>query len=190
MPKLTAKLTVFTGSMFASKSSALIGQGERHVIAGHNVIYCKPEQDTRYSETEIVTHSGGKVEAITLRDTYWKLFPLEWAKLFGADVVLIDEVQFFNNLLIPIVKELLDKGKVVYVAGLDMDFTGNPFEVTAGLMSIADEITKLKAVCTICGEDSYLTAKTGGTEERMELGGKEKYFPACRECYKLYKEGK
>lgn len=186
---LNAKLTVFTGSMFASKSSALISQGERHSIAGRKVIYCKPEQDTRYSETSIITHNGDTVGAITIPDFSLMLDVLTCVKVFEADVILIDEAQFFGASLVHNVKRLLERGKVVYVAGLDMDHSGKPFETTARLMALADEVTKLKAVCSVCGEDSYISAKTGGTDERIELGSKELYKPMCRSCYKEYEEG-
>lgn len=180
-----AELTVFTGSMFASKTSALISKGERHLIAGQRVVYCKPAADTRYSETELVTHSGMKVPAITLDEIYYKLYIREWIKVFEADVVLIDEVQFFSEEIIKIVQDLLTDGKIVYVAGLDLDFLGEPFNVTAQLMGLADNVQKLQAVCSECGKDSYQTAKIAGTAERLELGGKESYIPVCRECYKL-----
>lgn len=181
-----ASLTVFTGSMFASKTSTLISKGERHLLAGQEVVYCKPKQDTRYSDKELATHTGMKVPAITLDDTYYLLFAKEWLQLQTADVVLIDEVQFFTEKIVDIVRDLLASGKTIYVAGLDLDYQGAPFGVTASLMSIADEVVKLKAVCERCGWDSFQTAKVSGTAERMELGGKERYIPVCRECYKKF----
>lgn len=187
MPKLNAKLTVFTGSMFASKSSALISQGERHSIAGHNVVYVKPFSDTRVLDGSIAdglyTHSGRGVEAVTLQESTYLLNAKTWIAINLADVILFDEVQFYEGKIVDIIQELLSKGKVVYVAGLDMDYKGKHFNVTANLMGIADDVHKLKAVCYSCGEDSYVTAKVGGTDDRLQLGSKDIYQPLCRNCY-------
>lgn len=189
MTKLGAKLTVFTGSMFASKTSALITKGERHLIAGHNVIYVKPKQDSRYSETELVTHNGTKVPAVTLDESNYLIDAKTWVAINSADVILMDEVQFYTYKALDIIDELLLKGKVIYVAGLDMDYNGDPFESTALLMGNADEVVKLKAVCSDCGEDSFVTAKKGGNEERLELGSGDIYKPLCRTCYQVFKGG-
>lgn len=189
MPKLTPKLVVNVGGMFAGKSSALITQGQRHILAGHQVLYVKPDIDNRYSEDEITTHDGQKVEAVKLGvgefDTLKSLKGLN-----NAEVILIDEVQFFNYKVIYEIADLVDAGKVVYCSGLDMDFKAEPFQVTAYLMGIADEVNKYTAVCSDCGADSYVTAKTSGSGERVEVGSKDIYKPVCRKCYKKYRGGR
>lgn len=186
MHKLTPKLVVNVGGMFAGKSSALIAKGERHMIAGHKVLYVKPDIDNRYSEDKIVTHDGKTVEAVRVNaENSSYLFN---KTVYEADVILIDEVQFFSQSILFVIKKLVDSGKVVYVAGLDLDFKAEPFQLTAYLMAMADEVNKYKAVCSDCGADSYVTAKTSGSSQRVEIGSKELYKPVCRSCYKKYKE--
>lgn len=173
------KLVVNTGSMFSGKSTELQRQGERHIIAGHNVIYVKPEMDTRYSESAIVNHKGEKVVALPV-PTY------DIACYIPEDkqVILIDEVQFFNTCVVEDIKNFLKAGKTVYCSGLDMDFKGEPFEVVANLMAIADEVNKFHAVCSHCGVDAVFSAKLeSNSTQRVELGEKDKYIPLCRDCY-------
>ncbi|MCM3639674.1 thymidine kinase [Priestia aryabhattai] len=186
MPMLKPHLEVNVGGMFASKSTALLAQGKRHLLAGHKVLFIKPDIDNRYSEDEIVTHDGEKVEAIKL-DTKAGIMGLDkFIKLHEADVLLFDEIQFFDLDIVTDIKFFLELGKAIYVSGLDMDYKGEPFNVTAYLMAIADKVNKLQAVCSECGDDSYITAKTSGTDARVELGSKDIYKPLCRTCnYKL-----
>lgn len=181
------KLTVNTGSMYSGKSSELLRQGERHLLAGHKVVFIKPAIDLRYAKDEIVTHTGAKVEAIRVRsiDRIDNM-----AQVLEADVVLIDEVQFFDGWLAGQILELIAKGKQVYVSGLDMDFMGEPFSLTAELMARADVINKFKAVCMGCGADATHTGKSSkaNKRDRLEIGAKEIYTPLCRECYSKQKE--
>lgn len=178
MPILKAKLEINVGSMFSGKSTELQRQGHRHLLAGHNVVFVKPQMDDRYSEDEIVTHDGRTVTAKNV-----PLTSILTNDVFTADVVLIDEVQFFDEGVLWDIKYLLKQGKVVYCSGLDMDFRGEPFPVTANLAGIADEVNKFKAVCSHCGDDSYVTAKTSGSNVRVELGSTDKYKPVCRPCF-------
>ncbi|MEH7117236.1 thymidine kinase [Neobacillus vireti] len=186
MPKITAKLELNVGGMFASKSTALIAQGQRHLLAGHKVVFIKPDIDNRYSETEIVTHDGRKADAVSLpldcKLTKWE----DYKNVRNADVILFDEVQFFEMEICSLIRNLLKAGKVVYCSGLDMDYMGEPFQVTSYLMGIADEVNKLKAVCADCGEDAYVTVKTSDSNNRIELGSKDIYKPVCRACYQKY----
>lgn len=188
MPKLTPKLEVNVGGMFASKSSALIAQGKRHILAGHKVLYIKPDIDNRYSDEEIVTHDGQKVEALKVGIKELDSL-LAYKDVNEAEVILIDEVQFFRYSIVHEIKELVDRGKVIYVSGLDMDYKAEPFQVTAYLAGVADEVNKFKAVCSDCGADAYVTAKTSGSNNRVELGSKDIYKPVCRKCYQNYKGG-
>lgn len=187
MPKLIPKLVVNAGGMFASKSTALIAQGRRHLLAGHDVVFIKPDIDNRYSENEIVTHDGQRVEAMKIDKDSGFTFH-EMLRLSTADVILIDEVQFFGSWIIKTIKDLLSKGKVVYVSGLDMDYKGEPFQVTMYLMGIAHEVIKYHAVCSDCGDDAYVTAKTSGSNNRIEIGSKDMYKPVCITCYKKYQK--
>ena len=181
------RLTVNCGSMYSGKSSELLRQGERHILAGHKVVFIKPVRDLRYAKDEIVTHAGVKVEAVRVRSIdRVDILP----QVVGADVVLIDEVQFFDNLLSMQIMELLRKGKTVYVSGLDMDFMGEPFSLTADLMARADVVNKFKAVCAGCGADATYSGKNAkaSKKKRIELGAKELYIPLCRECFEKQKE--
>ncbi|MED4619614.1 thymidine kinase, partial [Priestia megaterium] len=146
-----------------------------------------PDVDNRYSDEKIVTHDGQEVHSVVLpTDDY----VCNAKEVQEADVVLIDEAQFFDFIHIG-VTSLLEKGKVVYCSGLDMDYRGIPFYEMSQLMGIADKVNKLKAVCSDCGDDSYITAKTSGTDSRVEIGSKDIYKPLCRKCYnKLQEESK
>lgn len=184
MPELKAKLVIYTGSMYASKTSALLAQGERHSLAGHKVVYVKPAIDNRYSEEEIATHSGLRAEAISVSTTE----SICTKEVEEAEVVLVDEAQFLSHMLIWDVQVLLDLGKVVYVSGLDMDYRGVVFGNTTALMGIADEVYKLKAVCNGCGDDAYASYKLAGSKEvRVEVGSADMYIPLCRGCYKEHR---
>lgn len=178
-----AYLEVITGGMFAGKSTALISKGERHVRAGRKVVYCKPTGEDRYSADHIVTHSGLKVEAINLDSVYYKMYVEEWMALYGADVVLIDEAQFYERTIVGLIQELLERGKTVYVAGLDLDYTGSLFSSMAKLMALADTVTKLKAVCKRCGEDAFQSLRNSNEKAVKVIGGSGMYEPVCRECY-------
>jgi len=187
MPSLKAKLELEVGGMFSGKSSEIQRQGQRHKLAGHGVLYIKPAMDDRYAQDEIVTHDGQSVPAINMA-TNTELSYMQYIMVDFSNVILIDEVQFFDEAIIDFVKKLLEMDKVVYCAGLDMDFKGEPFKVTAQLMAMADKVNKFHAVCADCGADGYVTAKTSGSNNRYELGSKDLYKPVCRQCYSNYKE--
>lgn len=181
------KLTINTGSMYSGKSSELLRQGERHLLAGHKVVFIKPAIDLRYTKDEIVTHTGAMVEAIRVRDID-RIDTM--AQVVGADVVLIDEVQFFDDWLIMQIIELLKKGKQIYCSGLDMDFMGEPFSLTADLLARADVVNKFKAVCAGCGADATYSGKNAkaSKRKRIEVGAKELYIPLCRDCFNKQRE--
>lgn len=171
------KLTVNVGGMFSGKSTELLRQGKRHVLAGHDVVYMKPSMDDRYSKDHIVTHEGAKIPAINITDSLISL------DVLMADVVLIDEVQFIGNRLIEDVIFLLLAGKIIYASGLDMDFQGVPFMNTVLLMGLADDVNKLHAVCSMCGNDAVMSARISDSKDTIELGSDDKYIPMCRSCY-------
>ena len=178
-------LTLNVGGMFSGKSTELLRQGERHILAGHKVVFIKPSMDTRYSRDCIVTHKGNKVKAINVgvREV------INLKSLKDADVILIDEVQFFENHLPIQVDLLLDEGKTVYCSGLDLDYNMNPFETTMKLMAMADTVRKFHAVCEHCGEDamfSLIRGQNSSVDGIVKLGGKDDYIPVCRGCAKDY----
>ena len=177
-----ATLTVNVGAMFSGKSTLLISQGEKHVRAGQRVLYIKPSMDNRYSENEIVTHTGIRVKALNV-ETHEQL--IKKINIKEVDVVLIDEVQFFTGRIVDSVWALLEKGIRVYCSGLDMNYLGEHFETTSRLMAISDKVNKLKAVCEGCGSDAVLTGKrnAGASSEVVQLGAEETYKPLCRKCF-------
>ena len=179
-----ATLTVNTGSMFSGKSTMLINQGEKHVKAGQRVVYIKPSLDNRYSEDEIVTHDGLKVKALSVDVNNGLIDVINPREV---DVVLIDEVQFFNKRIANSIWWLLSEGIRVYVSGLDLNYLGDGFETTTEIMAAADKVNKLKAVCESCGEDAVITGKRNFCEDSdsqiVKLGAKETYIPLCRKCW-------
>lgn len=176
-----SKLTVICGPMFAGKSTRLINEGERYAKAKQKVVYLKPSSDTRYSVDEIVTHDGIKVPASLITNQLKERYVVE-----RADVVLIDEVQFMEECLVQEVLDLVNEGKTVIVAGLDMDYLGQPFPVVRDLMPHADEIIKIKGICR-CSKESVMTSLKKEAREQVKgifnLGADDQYEALCRSCF-------
>lgn len=175
---LKGKLVINCGGMFSGKSTELLRQGERYTFAKKKVVYLKPAFDDRYSVDEIVNHNGRRIQAINT-----PLNNICVDEIFEAEVILIDEIQFYDRCIIQQIKDLINKGYYVYCSGLDMDYKGNIFEITVTLMGIADEVNKLHAVCKICGEDAVYSKKINNSKKRIELGSEETYIPVCRRCF-------
>ena len=173
-------LVVECGSMFSGKSDAIRRKGKRYEYAGIKAVFIKPDLDNRYDEFSVTTHNGDKVPAIST-DIHGSLLSIP--EVLSADVILIDEIQFFKEQVIEDIEQLIQQGKRVYVAGLDLDFKGNPFYITQQLMSIADEVNKHKAVCMSCGEDAYISHKKVQNDKLVELGHSDLYEALCRSCY-------
>lgn len=178
--KLKAGLVVECGSMFSGKSDAIRRKGTRYEYAGIQVVFVKPDLDNRYDEFSVTTHNGDKVPAIST-DIHGTLLSIP--QVLEADVVLIDEIQFFKEQVVEDIQLLVENGKRVYVAGLDLDFKGNPFLITQQLMSLADSVNKHKAVCMSCGEDAYISNKKVQNDKLVELGHSDLYEALCRSCY-------
>lgn len=181
-----SNLTVNVGGMFSGKTTELLRQGKRHMLAKDDVIYIKPNIDDRYSDTKVVSHDGEASDynttlVIDPKDT------ILCDEVKKADVILIDEVQFFDKGIILDILILLEHGKKIYCSGLDLSYNNKVFEVTAHLMGFADVVNKFKAVCSECGRDAWITAKKGShkvTDDIVDVGSGEKYIPLCRECYR------
>lgn len=165
--------------MFSEKSTELLRRGKRLERAGKKVGYFKPEFDNRYSDDEIVTHDGTSVPSINIPTDSPIL--LTERQYFEYDVFLIDEIQFFHSRVLTAIEVLLKNGKTVIVAGLDMDYSAAPFYVTTALMAKAEEVLKLKAICSSCGSDAWVSYKEPNGK-RIELGTDE-YKPLCRKCF-------
>ena len=178
---MLTKLIVHTGGMYSGKSTALISEGERYVRANKKVVFIKPKIDRRYSDKFIVTHSGIKIECIEM-STY-----MLDSSLKEYDVVLIDEIQFFDENIVDDIEALIRNDITVIADGLDMDFQGKPFKTTTKLMGLSDEVIKHKAVCEFCGEDANLSLRTAESKEEILIGEKESYKAVCRKCFKEWR---
>jgi thymidine kinase len=175
----TGWIEVIAGSMFSGKSEELIRRLTRARIARQKVQVFKPSIDARYSEEEIASHSGQKHLSVPVVTT------AEMMAMIGDDtqVVGVDEAQFFDMAIIDAVNALAEQGKRVIVAGLDQDYTGKPFEPMPQLLSIAEYITKIHAICVKCGATANFTQRTVESDARVEVGASDKYEARCRKCF-------
>ena len=172
-------LEVITGPMFSGKSEELIRRLKRARIARQRVACYKPDIDLRYHRTAIASHSSQTHEATTVATVEHlraALYPL----LSEVEVVGIDEVQFFDAAIIPLAVELIAMGKRVLMAGLDTTFAAEPFGPVPNLMAIADKVTKLSAVCMVCGASAIHTQRLGQSQELVVVGAVGLYEARCR----------
>ena len=173
-------IEVICGSMFSGKTEELIRRLKRVKIAGLKAEIFKPAMDVRYDEIRIVSHDENKIQSTPVSNSQNILLLAQ-----DVDVVGIDEAQFFDKEIVKVCEDLALRGIRVIVAGLDMDYKGNPFGSMPQLLSIADYITKLHAICVKCGNIanvSYRKVQSGG---QVLLGEKELYEPRCRVCAAL-----
>ena len=172
------RIEVICGSMFSGKTEELIRRLKRAEFARQSVEIFKPSIDTRYAEQDVVSHEGNSIPSTPVDSSASIL-------LLGSDtdVVGIDEAQFFDENLIDVCNELANRGTRVIVAGLDLDFKGVPFGPMPGLCAVADEVTKVHAICVKCGNLAYVSHRTVLNDKRVLLGEKEEYEPLCRCCY-------
>ena len=172
------RIEVICGSMFSGKTEELIRRLKRARIARQRVEIYKPSIDTRYSEEEVVSHDRNAILSTPVEAAASILL------LAGdAEVIGIDEAQFFDEGLVEVCNELANNGKRVIVAGLDMDFKGVPFGPMPGLCAIAEDVTKVHAICVKCGALAYVSHRIVEGDRRVMLGEQEEYEPLCRACY-------
>lgn len=178
----SGRVEVICGSMFCGKTEELIRRVRRAMIARQNVQVYKPSIDDRFGVERVTSHTGQTVEALPIRDPGEILSTLEP----NTTVVAIDETQFFSNDIIQVVQALAARNIRVIVAGLDMDFRGEPFGPMPELMSRAEEVTKLHAICVVCGEEACRTQRiVNGEPARYSdpiilVGASERYEARCR----------
>ncbi len=172
------RIEVICGSMFSGKTEELIRRLRRAEFAHQSVEIFKPSIDTRYAEEEVVSHEGKAIPSTPV-DSSTSILLLA----ADTDVVGIDEAQFFDENLINVCNELANRGTRVIVAGLDLDFKGIPFGPMPGLCAVADEVTKVHAICVRCGALAYVSHRTVEEEKRVLLGEQTVYEPLCRACY-------
>lgn len=174
------RIEVICGSMFSGKTEELIRRLKRATFAKQKVEIFKPSIDTRYSEQAVVSHDNNSIPSTSVDSSASIL-------LFSSeiDVVGIDEAQFFDEGVVNVCNELANRGVRVIVAGLDMDFQGVPFGPIPALCAIADEVTKVHAICVKCGNLAYVSHRTIANNKRVLLGEKQEYEPLCRCCYQM-----
>lgn len=172
------RIEVICGSMFSGKTEELIRRLKRASFAKQRVEIFKPAIDTRYSNDEVISHDRNSIQSTPIDSSASIL-------LFSSeiDVVGIDEAQFFDEGLVNVCNELANRGIRVIIAGLDMDFKGIPFGPMPALCVIADEVTKVHAICVRCGDLAYISHRIIASDKRVLLGEKEEYEPLCRCCY-------
>lgn len=171
-------IEVVCGSMFSGKTEELIRRLKRARIAQQHVEAFKPALDNRYSEDEVVSHDENAFATVPVHTASQILLMVD-----GADVVGIDEAQFFGDELIDICQELAGMGTRVIVAGLDQDYRGRPFEPLPQLMAVAEYVTKLHAICVVCGSPANHSQRIVDDEGRVLVGAQEAYEPRCRRCF-------
>jgi thymidine kinase len=183
IPRNTGWIEVVCGCMFSGKTEELIRRLRRAQIAKQKVIVFKPKIDIRYSPEHIVSHSEQSLDAKVIEDAHEILI------LAGdAQVIGIDEGQFFKANIVDVCNQLANQGKRVIVAGLDQDYKGNPFEPMPQLLAIAEYITKTLAICVVCGNPADRTQRKTEQQERVVVGAKDLYEARCRYCHKPPKE--
>ncbi len=173
------RIEVVCGSMFSGKTEELIRRMRRAQFAKQRVEIFKPAIDVRYSEEDVVSHDQKHIQSTPI-DSSASILLLAT----DIDVVGIDEAQFFDEGIVDVCNELAYRGVRVIIAGLDMDFKGKPFGPMPALCAIADDVTKVHAICVHCGALAYVSHRKVDSERRVLLGETQEYEPLCRECYK------
>ncbi|MFN3444180.1 MAG: thymidine kinase [Bacteroidia bacterium] len=171
-------IEVICGSMFSGKTEELIRRLNRARIANLKVEIYKPAIDTRYHETEVVSHNSNAVASTPVASSLNILLMSQ-----DEDVVGIDEAQFFDAEIVYVCETLAQRGVRVIVAGLDMDYLGKPFGPMPALMSIAEYVTKVNAICMVCGDLATHSFRKTSDNSQVMLGEKDTYEARCRYCF-------
>lgn len=173
------RIEVVCGSMFSGKTEELIRRMRRAKFARQKVEIFKPAMDTRYSDEDVVSHDHHSIQSTPICSSAEILLLSS-----DIDVVGIDEAQFLDNGLVEVCNELANRGIRVIVAGLDMDYKGIPFGPIPALCAIADDVTKVHAICVKCGALAYVSHRIVESDRRVLLGETAEYEPLCRDCYR------
>lgn len=177
-PKNTGWIEVVSGCMFSGKTEELIRRVRRAQIARQKVALFKPGIDTRYSADHIVSHSEARIPSNVVQKSS-DILPL----VGDAQVVGIDEGQFFDMGIVDVAERLANEGRRVIIAGLDQDYRGKPFEPMPQLLAVAEYITKTLAICVVCGNPADRTQRTTKANERVLVGATDSYEARCRRCF-------
>lgn len=171
-------IEVITGSMFSGKTEELIRRLRRAEIAGQRVRVFKPATDDRYHAADVVSHDRRAYPGVPVASTRALVTLAE-----DADVVGLDEAQFFDEHLPQVCEELTESGKRVIAAGLDMDFRGRPFGPMPNLLAVAEYITKVHAICAQCGTLATHSYRKSVESDQVVLGSEDRYEARCRHCF-------
>jgi thymidine kinase len=173
-------IEVICGSMFSGKTEELIRRLNRAKIARQTIEIFKPALDKRYHQEDIVSHNENSIRSTPVQTAHELLLLAR-----NCEVVGLDEVQFFDTSIIEVCNSLANNGKRVIAAGLDMDFEGKPFGCMPQLMSIAEYVTKVHAICVVCGDVASHSYRISPSRERVLLGETDAYEARCRQCFNL-----
>ena len=172
------RIEVVCGSMFSGKTEELIRRMKRAQFAHQKVEIFKPSIDVRYSEADVVSHEGNAIPSTPVDSSQSILL------LAGdSEVVGIDEAQFFDEGIVDVCNQLANQGVRVIVAGLDLDYRGIPFGPMPKLLAIADDVSKVHAICVRCGALAYVSHRIVEGDRQVLLGETKEYEPLCRQCY-------
>jgi len=183
LPKDTGWIEVIAGCMFSGKTEELIRRLRRAQIAKQKVKIFKPKIDDRYSHESIVSHNEQSLPSVLINDIN-EIVELS----MDAQVIGIDEAQFFDEKIVSICNDLASNGKRVIVSGLDQDYRGIPFEPMPQLLAIAEYISKQLAICVLCGNPADKTQRKTTSSERVVVGAADIYEARCRKCHYIPKE--
>ncbi len=178
-------IEVICGSMFSGKTEELIRRMRRAQIANQQVVIFKPGLDQRYSAFEIVSHNQNAIPSTPVRAAA-DILP----QVGSGQVVGIDEAQFFDPEIVNVAEALANRGIRVIVAGLDMDFQARPFGPMPALLAVAEFVTKVHAICQVCGSLANYSYRHSPQQETVLLGEKDLYEPRCRTCFLLGENAK
>jgi len=179
VPRNTGWIEVICGCMFSGKTEELIRRLRRAQIAKQQVAIFKPKIDIRYDAEHIVSHSEQSIISHPVSEAS-EILPLSQS----AQVIGIDEAQFFKSDLVEVCEQLASSGKRVIVAGLDQDYRGKPFEPIPQLLAVAEYITKTLAICVVCGNPADRTQRKTHQQDRVVIGAKDIYEARCRNCHR------
>lgn len=178
-PSGSGWIEVVCGGMFSGKTEELIRRARRAQIAGQRVVIVKPAVDTRYSESMVVSHNESALPSL-VAETADQIVLMTG----NAQVVCIDEAQFFDDRIVNVANSLANDGKRVIVAGLDMDYLGRPFGPMPFLMAVAEYVTKLHAICSESGHLAHYSQRIVASEGQVLLGAGRAYEPRSRQCFR------
>ena len=177
-PMQKGNIEVICGSMFSGKTEELLRRVKRAKFSKLTIAVFKPQVDKRYDNQKVVSHDDNTIEAISIKSAK------DILKLIDqVQVVAVDEAQFFDSELVSVCAELANSGIRVIIAGLDMDFLGNPFGIMPKLLAIAEHITKVHAICTDCCSIANHSFRKNTDKNLIQIGEKEEYKPLCRDCF-------